>query len=96
MKPSSTYLVYSDEQLVLTMHDQPGALMSTASLPRRRKPVQHPFLSASAHLAEYEHELQDLLSRSSSLEEFCELLSAAGFRVEREADDGSNGDASPL
>ena len=86
-EPAKTFLVYSDETLVLTMVDEPGALISTAYT-RRRKPVKHPFLSATAHAAEHESDLHDLLMRSSNMGEFQERLSEAGFRVElKEADD---------
>jgi hypothetical protein len=85
-----TYEVYLDDDLVLTVKDEPGPLMSTALPPPGFVPPTSDFLSAQAHNPFHEHVLRELLEKSSSLEDYLALLRNGGYRVEEvaEADEG--------
>ena len=77
-----TVVVYRDDRKVLTAKDEPGPLMSTALPPPGFTPPTNPFLSAQAHDPFAEHELRQILDRSSSFDDFLANLSEAGFRTE--------------
>jgi hypothetical protein len=78
--------VFKGDKRVLTITDEPGALLSTALPPPdpNWRPPQHPFLSGSAQDANSEHELGQLLSAATSFDDYVERLRAAGYRVEAE------------
>jgi len=80
------YLVYRDATLVLEITTEPGALVSKSAPPPRpgESPVMHPFLSATAHVPEYEAVLRATLDRSKTLEEYVARLRSMGFRVVEE------------
>jgi hypothetical protein len=81
---AARYRVYAGDRLALSITDEPGALVSSASPSARPGEVQeHAFLTAAAHLAAIEGELRKLLDRSTSTADFLERLTAAGYRVER-------------
>jgi hypothetical protein len=77
--------VYDGATLILDVADQPGPILSTASLPPGVPPRQHPFLSASARSAVHENRLHSLLEAAKDLPGFLASLIAAGFRVEPDA-----------
>ena len=76
--------VFREDKRVLTISDEPGALLSTALPPPdpNWRPPQHPFLSGSAQDPNSEHELGQLLAASSSFDDYLERLRGAGYRVE--------------
>ena len=76
------YFVYAGDELVLTVRAEPGPITSTAPPPPGGALVTHPFLSASARDAAYEHQLRELLTASTSVDDYLARLRAAGFRVE--------------
>jgi hypothetical protein len=78
--------VYSGDRRVLTIRDEPGALLSTALPPPDPswRPPQHPFLSGSAQDANSEHALAQLLAQATSFDDYLERLRDAGYRVEEE------------
>lgn len=80
-----TCIVYAEDgHKVLTVTDEPGALLSTALPPPTPgwTPPAHPFVSAQAHDPMHEHRLRQLLDESSSFEDFLVRLEAAGYRTE--------------
>jgi hypothetical protein len=81
-----TFAVYSGERRVLTIKDEPGALLSTALPPPdpNWRPPQHPFLSGSAQDANSEHALAQILADAASFDDYVERLRGAGYRVEEE------------
>jgi|1185.fasta_scaffold256897_2 hypothetical protein len=81
-----TFGVWSSDRRVLTIRDEPGALLSTALPPPdpNWRPPQHPFLSGSAQDANSEHALAELLAQATSFDDYLERLRGAGYRVEEE------------
>ncbi len=83
--PPLKWTVWQGNFRVLTIVGEPGPLISTAPPPPGGGPlVQHPFLSATAELPTAEHELRELLLKSTSVDEYLEHLRGAGFRVQAE------------
>ena len=80
-----TFEVYADDDLVLTIKDEPGPLMSTALPPPGFSPPTSDFLSAQAHNPFHEHVLRGLLEKSMSLDEYLAQLRNGGYRVEEVA-----------
>lgn len=78
------YLVYRQGTLVLEIAAEPGPLLSKKAPPPPpgERAVTHPFLSATAHVPEYEGVLREALDKSASLEEYLAALRSQGFRVE--------------
>jgi hypothetical protein len=74
------FYVYRDGLHVLTIGDEPGHLVSTASPPPGGAP-KHPFLDGSAHQAVYENELAGLLGRAASFDGYLDLLLQAGYDI---------------
>jgi hypothetical protein len=79
----TTYEVRKADRLVLTITNRPGPLVSTALAPAGSAPIQHPFLSGSAHAADQEHTLRSLLDQSRSFDEFVARLRGAGFELRK-------------
>jgi hypothetical protein len=74
--------VYEGGRLVLTVADEPGALLSTAAPPVATPPgVPHPFLDAQAHDAVSEDELRRILLAASDFDDFLRRLLAAGYDI---------------
>lgn len=69
---------YKQGQLVLTVADRPGVLLSTAAAPPGGPP-RHPFVDASAYDAASEGELGRLLRQSKSFNEFVQHLVQHGY-----------------
>ncbi len=80
---SSKARVYREGELVLEVSDRPGILISKMAPPPHPGDdlERHPFLSGTAHLAQFEGIMRDLLEASSSYEGFLGALRAAGFEV---------------
>jgi hypothetical protein len=74
-----TYVVTKAGRAVLTVTNRPGPLVSTALLPTGGSPVMHPFLSATAHVAEEEHALRIILDQSTDFGNFLDRLRKAGY-----------------
>jgi hypothetical protein len=81
-----TFAVYSGDRRVLTIRDEPGALLSTALPPPdpNWRPPQHPFLSGSAQDANSEHALAQILAGATSFDDYVDRLRETGYRVEEE------------
>jgi hypothetical protein len=79
------YEVRRDDQLVLVVTDEPGALVSRMSPPPPAETdvVTHPFLRATAYLPDAEGELRRLLDEAGSTAEYLDGLRAAGYTVAR-------------
>ena len=77
--------VYDGSQLILEVSDVPGPIISTAAPPPGLKPVTHPFLSATARSAPYEHRLREILNASKDALDFLSRLRAVGFEVRADA-----------
>lgn len=73
--------VFSGDQLVLSVSDTPGVLLSTAA-PGPDGPPLHPFLTGQAHDPFSEGRLAELLGESGSYPDFLQRLENAGYRVE--------------
>jgi hypothetical protein len=75
-----------DNQRVLTVKDEPGALLSTALPPPTPgwTPPTHPFLSAQAHNPFHEHRLRELLDEATSFEDFLARLAEIGYQIVEE------------
>jgi hypothetical protein len=84
MEEEDRYIVYWGDLPVLEMSNQPGLLISGSAPPPPpgSSLTRHPFLSATALVAEHEHTLREALDRSTSLEEYIRELEALGYRVE--------------
>jgi hypothetical protein len=83
-KPAETarsWEVFKGSELVLSVADGPGPLLSAAAPPPGASPVLHPFLSASARAPAEEDALKSLLDASKSTEDFLARLRAAGYVV---------------
>ena len=78
------YVVYRGSEKVLEITDAPGPLISKLAPPPApgQAAALHPFLSATAYVAEEEARLRDTLNRSRSLSEYLDALRAMGFKVE--------------
>jgi hypothetical protein len=78
------YIVYAeDDEKVLEVSDQPGALVSVSAPPPPpgQAPASHPFLSASAYDPFREGALRRILLESSDFDDFLSRLKQAGYRV---------------
>lgn len=75
------YDVTKDGSAVLTFSSEPGILQSTGLPAPGAKPPSHPFLTARALDARYEHQLGTLLRASSSVDDFIQRLRGAGYEV---------------
>jgi len=84
------YEVFKGDRLVLTVSNEPGPLLSTALPPPGRKPMPHPFLSASAHAPEEEPRLREILDRAENFPDFIARLRAAGYTLRERTAPGSN------
>ena len=73
--------IYDGETLILEVWDTPGPLMSTAAPPPDFQVSDHPFFSATAHSADHESRLRELLKNSTSVTEYLDRLRTAGFTV---------------
>lgn len=71
---------YKGRQLVLTVEDHPGVLLSTAPPPPDGAP-SHPFVHARAYDPYSEDELGALLQQAQSFDEYLKLLIAAGYNA---------------
>jgi hypothetical protein len=78
---TKAYLVTKAGRAVLTVTNRPGPLVSTALLPAGKGPVMHPFLSATAHVAEEEHALRMILEQSADFGDFLDRLREAGYAL---------------
>lgn len=81
MNEVNAWSIYDGEMLILSVRDEPGAITSTAPLPRGMQPVRHPFLSAAAREAGHESQLKQILDASTDTADFLARLKAAGLRV---------------
>jgi hypothetical protein len=77
------YDVWLADEVIATVSDQPGRLISALAPPPRPsdRPATSTFLSATAFAPEHEGRLRELLDRSTSLDEFLSALRANGYRV---------------
>ncbi len=80
----ASYVVYLDGRPVLRVVDGPGTLTSTALPLPGSKPVNHPFLSASALDPSEEGRLRVILDASLSTSGFLDKLKQAGYEARRE------------
>jgi hypothetical protein len=80
------YGVFRDGKRVLTISDEPGALLSSALPPPdpNWRPPQHPFLSGSAQDPNSEHALAQILGEATSFDDYLERLRAAGYTAEED------------
>ncbi len=73
--------VFDGDVLILEVHDTPGPIVSTASLPPGVPAARHAFLSASARSALHEHGLREQLNAAKSLPDFLSRLRGSGYKV---------------
>ena len=66
---------------MLWMENKPGSLISTALLPSGTESVKHPFVNARALDPLEEDNLQKLLSRSQSFEQYLSLLKGNDYAI---------------
>jgi hypothetical protein len=84
------YEVFKGDRLVLTVSNEPGALLSTALPPPGREPIRHPFLGAAAHAPEEEPRLREILERARDFADFIARLRAAGYTLREWTGGGSS------
>ena len=75
------YEVWKSNRLVLTVSSARGPLVSTALAPPGGKRISHPFLSGSAHVAEEEPALREILEQAKNFPDFIERLLRAGYTL---------------
>lgn len=80
------YAVLKAGRVVLTIHNRPGQLLSTALLPAGSPPVEHRFLSATAYAPEEEDVLRSILEQSGSFDDFVSRLREAGYAIRERLD----------
>jgi hypothetical protein len=80
-EPPKSYDVFRGDRLVLTIQKRPGPLVSSAEPPPGRRPVPHPFLSGSAHAADEEPSLREILEHSRDFGDFTRRLRRAGYSL---------------
>ncbi|HEY4056128.1 MAG TPA: hypothetical protein VGM39_05940 [Kofleriaceae bacterium] len=73
--------VYDGDTLVVSVSSKPGAILSTGPLAAGQSARQCAFMSARAHSAEHEHQLNQFLEASGSVDEFLAQLRSAGLTV---------------
>jgi hypothetical protein len=78
---TQAYEVWKANRLVLTVSDAPGPLVSTALAPPGSARVSHPFLSGSAHVAEEEPALREILEQAKNFPDFVARLLRAGYTL---------------
>ena len=76
--------VYKNDIKVLIIRDQPGPLISSASMPPGFTPPKHPFLSGRALELVEEGTLQAILDKAKNFDDFISLLRKNGYRVEQD------------
>lgn len=76
-----SYEVRKDGKAVLTIKNEPGPIISMATLPPDSKPSTHPFLSATSHDAFSEDALRTILDQSMDFQDFVARLKTAGYEV---------------
>ncbi|WP_013323871.1 hypothetical protein [Gloeothece verrucosa] len=75
-----TFYIYKNGVLTLALEDRPGTLHSMASPPPTGAPT-HPFIHGSAYDAKSEDEMGTLLRKSTSFDNYINLLIEAGYDV---------------
>lgn len=78
---ATTWNVYDGEDIVLTVQNRPGVLLSVAHPPPGVPLPEHPFLNGASHSASHEHQLRQLLEASDDMDAFLAALDDAGFRL---------------
>lgn len=66
---------------VASVSEKPGSILSTGPLAPNQTPRQCAFMSARAHSSEHEHQLNQALEASGSVDEFLAQLTSAGLTV---------------
>jgi len=89
------FRLWREGRLALELIHEPGILVSTSAPPPLpgQGPVNHPFATATAHVAEWEGELGMLLREASDLDAFLAAVAPLGYLVEEVISPGLTGDA---
>lgn len=76
--------LWRDGRLALELVDRPGPLVSTSAPPPLpgQAPPDHPFVTATAFVAEWEGELGALLRATPDLEAFLAAVTSLGYTIE--------------
>ena len=72
---------YAGDTLVVSVSSKPGAILSTGPLGPGQSARTSAFMSARAYSAEHEHQLNQFLEASGSVDDFVGQLTSAGLRV---------------
>jgi hypothetical protein len=85
--PTRRIRLWRDGRLALELTAEPGVLVSTSAPPPLpgQPPATHPWATATAHVAEWEGRLGELLREAPDLEAFADAVRAEGYVVEEVA-----------